>query len=500
MIQAGHSLGTSVLFLEVNEAERHFLEKLVGQGKLPAFARLLSEGAIVNTRVPGWNAKKDRSWREISPWIIWPSVYTGLAPEEHGIVGFGQDTSALRERCVWDVLDRAGIPIGIFGCLMSYPPRSTGSACFYVPETLADESECFPRSARPVQEFNLYAARNYSEGFGLKGAKALGLLLKATTVGVSLGTVARSVAQIPAEKLLGAHREPERAMLHSYLSFEVFHKLYRRHRPAYTAVHLNHTAYMLHRYWRAAEPQRFQDRLSETDQRFFASVEARKRYEQKFEHWIETSFRFSDRVLARMIDEVPDGGWILFGTGLGARPFDPCDEIHNPVVRLVRERELFDAIGLTDYTVLHQMNPDLTVNCANTAAAGAALEKVSALHVLPGESLFTAQQRGRQLFLELNMPRRSRAGGAPLRIRSSLNPAFQADFARHISEHWNNDQSTAHHNDAGLLIGWRKGHRVSSPHTSVAVTDIAPTVLSLYGIAPQAWHRPERAPIFQSSK
>jgi hypothetical protein len=498
MIQSVNPSRTSVVFLEVNEAERHFLEKLVGAGKLPAFARVLEEGAIVNTRIPDWDAKKEKSWRDISPWIIWPSVYTGLAPDKHGIVGFGQDTSKLRERCVWDVLDRAGIPIGIFGCLMSYPPRSTGAASFYVPESLADEAECFPRSARPVQEFNVYAARNYSEGFGLKGAKALGLLLRATSAGVSLGTVARTVAQIPAEKLLGPHREPERAMLHSYLSFEVFEKLYRKYRPAYTAVHLNHTAYMQHRYWRAAEPQRFRDELSETDQRFFGSVDERRSYERKFAHWIETSFAFSDRALARMIEAVPDGGWILFGTGLGVRPFDPCGEIHNPVVRLVRERELFDALGLTDYTVLHQMNPDVTVNLASEAAAAGALEQIRALEVLPGEPLFTAQQRGRQLFLELNMPRRSRANGAPLSIRSPLVPGFRADFARHISEHWNNDQSTAHHKDAGLLIAWRKGQRVTTPHTSISVTDIAPAILSLFGIAPQPWHRPEKLPVFQS--
>jgi hypothetical protein len=497
MIHPVHPRGTSVTFLEVNEAERHFLEKLVREGKLPAFQRALSEGVILNTRVPTWDAKRDKAWRDISPWIIWPSVYTGLAPDEHGIVGFGQDTSKLRERCIWDVLDRAGIPIGIFGCLMSYPPRSTGSASFYVPEALADAAECFPRSARPVQEFNVFAARNYSEGFGLKGAKALGLLLKATTAGVSLGTVARTVAQIPAEKLLGAHREPERAMLHSYLSFEVFQKLYRRYKPAYSAVHLNHTAYMQHRYWRAAEPQRFQDQLSETDQRFFRGVDERKSYETKFSKWIEKSFQFSDHVLAQMMDEVPDGGWILFGTGLGVRPFDPCGEIHNPVVRLVRERELFDAIGLVDYQVLHQMNPDVTVNCESAVAASAALEKVRALYVVDGEPLFTAQQRERQLFLELNMPKRSRSGGGALSIRSTLVPAFSADFARHISEHWNNDQSTAHHKDTGLLIAWCKGSRVESQHTSIPVTDIAPTILGLYGLPPQPWHRPEKVPAFR---
>jgi hypothetical protein len=40
--------------------------------------------------------------------------------------------------------------------------------------------------------------------------------------GVSLGTLARVVAQLPVEKLLGKTREPERAMLLSYLVFDAF--------------------------------------------------------------------------------------------------------------------------------------------------------------------------------------------------------------------------------------------------------------------------------------
>ena len=46
--------------------------------------------AFVSTRIPGWSFKDERSWREIMPWIIWPSVYTGLSASEHGILAFGQ--------------------------------------------------------------------------------------------------------------------------------------------------------------------------------------------------------------------------------------------------------------------------------------------------------------------------------------------------------------------------------------------------------------------------
>lgn len=485
-----------VLFLEINEAERHFLETYAGQGHLPAFRRALDEGVLLNTRIPGWDARKERAWRDISPWIIWPSVYTGLLPAEHGIVGFGQDTSSLRERCVWDVLDRQGVSTGIFGCLMSYPPRSHGAAKFYVPEALADSPECFPEEARPVQEFSVLAARNYSEGFGWNGVAVLRKLLRSMGAGVSAGTVAKTLLQIPAEKLVGAHKEPERAMLASYIGYEAFKELYARHQPQYAALHLNHVAYVQHRYWRAAEPNRFAEQLSETDRRFFDRVEQRKRYEQRFADWILKAFRYTDRVLGEMMASVPDDTLVLVGTGLGVRPFDPCSEIHNPVVRLVRERELFDAIGLSGYQVLHQMNPDVTVNFRDEDSAAQALEVLGGLYALDDEGLFAIQRRGKQLFLELNVPRGGLSGpGAKIRHRQR--PGWSVESRRHIAEHWNNDQSTSHHKDVGLLLAWCKGRRVTSEHKSIAVTDIAPTILAQFGIEPQPWHRPEKVPAFR---
>ena len=109
------------------------------------------------------------------------------------------------------------------------------------------------------------------------------------------------------------------------------------------AKQLAFVAYMQHRYWRAAEPGRFAAELSATDKRFFKTVPDRDRYEQRF----ATGSRSSSVpiVLGEILERVDDDG-ILVGTALGLRPLDPVSEIHNPVVRLVNERELFEAVGL----------------------------------------------------------------------------------------------------------------------------------------------------------
>ena len=168
----------SVLFLELNEAERYWIDKFVGAGKLPVFGRLFADGKCLTTSIPDFDPQADRAWRTITPWIIWPSVYTGMKPSEHGIIAFGQDTTPIQGRCVWDVLDKAGVSTGVFGSLLSFPPRNAGSARYYVPESLADDPDCFPEEARPVQEFSVFTSRNYSESFARQYYEATRLLLE----------------------------------------------------------------------------------------------------------------------------------------------------------------------------------------------------------------------------------------------------------------------------------------------------------------------------------
>lgn len=475
---------SSVLLVEVNEADAYFLEKFVAEGRLPTLAKILAAGARVDTYVDGWQDRGERSWREIMPWILWPTLYTGLTPAEHGLVAFGQDTSPLRGRCVWDVLAQHGVSTGVFGSLLSYPPRNQDSASFYVPESLADDASAFPASAEPVQKFLVTTARNYSESF-LRGAVEASLaLLDSRKSGVSAVTMARVLAQIPREKILGSHHEAERAMLQTYVARDAFESLYFSTLPRFATFHTNHVAYMQHRYWRAAEPSRFPRALSETDQRFFADEAARDRYEAKLSGSILRSFEYLDDFLASLLERLDERTLLLVATALGQRPIDPVDGCHNPVVRLKNEARFFDALGLRGYRVLHEMNPDLTVTFEETGEAERAVELCQSIHVLDGQRLFHVERRGNQCLLEFVMPR-----GLPRDRRQVLIHAGdkRLPFCDHVSEHGTNDQSTAQHHDGGYVLAYWKGGKLRAPRPRLRVEEVAPALLGLYGIEPAPW-------------
>ena len=88
------------------------------------------------------------------------------------------------------------------------------------------------------------------------------------------------------------------------------------------------------------------------------------------------------------------------------------------------------------------------------------------------------------------MPRRQHGETLPP-IRHATLTGFEAPFERHVHEHPTNDQSTAQHDEPGFLLAYSAGRQLEMVRPEIPVTDIAPTILSWFGIAPQPWmHEP----------
>ena len=469
-----------MIVLELNEADRHFLDRYASS--LPMFERMRREGALVTTRVPGFVPGEGRDWRAITPWIIWPTLYTGMLPEAHGVVAFGQDTSALQGRCVWDVLDAEGLSVGVMGSLLSWPPR--GRPAFYVPERLADDDACVPERLRPLQRFLVESSRGYSEDPGPLAAAARALdLARSVGAGVRPTTALRVLGQIPRELAVGAQEGAERAVLQADVVRDAFVALVRERSPDFACVHSNHVAYMQHRYWRAAEPGRFARGLSDTDARYFRSERDLVLWETRLSDRVRGAFVHADRTLAQLAELLDPEGVLVVVTALGQRPFDPVrGEIDNPVVRLERADELFDAAGIPPRTVKHQMNPDLSLTFDDEAGAILGQQRAAELSSR-GRPLFFVQRRGRQVFLELELPR------DPLTARVEDGRGLSIPLARHVALSPIPDQSTAQHRDEGVLLAWSPRRRLAARHAEIGVDEVAPTLLSFFGVGPRPWMR-----------
>ena len=109
--------------VEIGEKLGHRGADLVGQGRLPNFKRLMSEGAFgpLRSQEP-----------MLSP-LLWTTIATGKWPTEHGVLDFmiadpddpkKRVTVEGRNRqveAIWDVVGRYGSKVGVVGWLATHP-------------------------------------------------------------------------------------------------------------------------------------------------------------------------------------------------------------------------------------------------------------------------------------------------------------------------------------------------------------------------------------------
>src|ERR1044071_10218571 len=140
-----------VLLAEINEITWDLIDPWIEEGKLPTFARLKRDGA--------WGAPLSvDAPPQLDPWITWTTVYTGRTQDAHNVFFLQQPPDSIGAKRIWELCDEAGLSVGVYGSLCSWPPRNVKG--FYVPDTFAPDYATYPDELQAVQQLNLTYTRS----------------------------------------------------------------------------------------------------------------------------------------------------------------------------------------------------------------------------------------------------------------------------------------------------------------------------------------------------
>ncbi len=461
-----------MVVIELSAAEKHFLDKYVNEGQLPVFKQLLEAGKFIKTHVGSATAP-------LTPWTIWPSIYTGIKPDEHGIIGFGQTSQTLAERCIWHVLNRQQMTTGLFGSLMSAPVPQNPYTLFYVPGVLGASESCYPESLNVIQKFFVFIKKNnLKRAFGL-AIKLFFQLLISLIKGLPFLIAKVIILQMRVELLKGIPYYWDRALLRAKCQMDIFLALYKQYKPQFSTIHLEHIASAENLYWRAAEPEAFSDELGRLDNYYFDNVEARKIHELLFKDVILDSFKLADGFLAQLLSEVDDQTLLVIITGLGQKKRDPYHQIHKPEIRFYNLKKLLKAIDMTNCEVLMQANPNITLNFKDASDASLGAFNLSNLSVMGEYALFKVEQRGNQLFLEENLSPAMWVLGEDVWVENKSNEMIFPLFD-YIKISQLRDQHTADYSSEGWILFYGNTAGLITDRERVEVTDISPLLLSYF--------------------
>jgi hypothetical protein len=458
-----------VLLLEFNEITWTLVDPLIARGRLPNLARLRREGS--------WGAPVALEQPpHLDPWITWVTLHTGVGREVHGATVLEQETGSIAAPRSWEYVAAAGKSVGVFGSIGAYPPRPVDG--FMVPGPFAPGSETFPESLRPVQELN----RRYTQLHNRVGrapgpldmARELAGLVR---LGLRPSTIAAIGRQLAAERL-APHLAWRRAALQPRINFDLFARLYRRHRPDFATWHTNHAAHYMHHHWRAMDDRAFPGGSSPSEK-------------LKYGDAVVHGYEVCDRLLGKFLRLCDRDTVVVLASSMGQQPF--VSDLYpegKVAVRFRDVRRVLDIVGARGATdIVPMMLPQYNVRIRDAAERARVRDLLraarcqgavhaQAIGVEEAGELLTLTPRGLARHPQTDVE-------AEVGIRYFFPGAPGARAEGHaLDELFVCDVPTAKqgmHHPRGLVVFYGAGVRRQALD-QVSPLDLAPTMLSLLGV------------------
>jgi hypothetical protein len=459
-------MARSVILYELNEVPWEIVDLYISDRPSSHLATLVAEGLCRTT------VNEDPV--PLQPWRTWPTFHKSMYTAEHNSVDLGQDPSSFRGEALWDVVEAAGRPVGLFGPMQSWPCRRFRSGGFYVPDTFSRSSETEPRSLQRFQAFNLAMTAENSFAsdapIGFREPVLAGVDL--LTKGLTPMSAAEIVVHLAREKKDTRHKGA-RSVLQALPSFDLFWRLHKKHTPALSVFFTNHVAGMMHRYWGDGVPG-----YSEAHDYAVDRI---------YGQFVTRAMDLFDRQLGRIQSYVathPDTVLIV-AASMGQGPIEYL-EIRQTYV-LHDAARLISALALEGAEPGLAMYPRVSLRLPSPAAAEAAIEPITSVTSPLGPMFHDVRVHGTTISFEINyeyaandlpskVTYRPAGGGTPI-------DADVADLGVIVRSRPGGG-NTAYHVPEGMLLAWGGGISPDPSRQACSVLDAAPSILSLLGLPP----------------
>jgi hypothetical protein len=406
----------------------------------------------------------------VQPWRSWPTIHTGLPSSEHRSLRLGEDPAVFRGEPIWVTAESAGLPVGLFGVLQSWPPHKPHHGGFYVPDTFSLTDEAYPPSMRRFQRFNL--AMTKENAFSPSDMRTRDLVVAALDMlakGMTLRSSMLLAAQLINERRDSRHRAA-RSVFQALPSFDLYWRLHRRTRPALSIFFTNHVAGMMHRFWGD----------------LFDSYAAAEEYtaDPVYAQFILQALDIADRQVGRILHFVRANpqSVLIVASSIGQGPI-PYRHIGRTIV-LRDHAALCAALNLPPATPGLAMYPMYALTFGNEADAESVVGSLKSV-AIEGIPLFPLVERhGTSVTFRLNYDDGSQTEPEIVqRVRSG--PAAVAERVETLGlavEERTGGGNTAFHTPEGPFITWGAGISGDSGRRSFPAVHARDRILSLLGL------------------
>jgi hypothetical protein len=444
----------SVVLVEFNELSPPLMERFIAGGHLPNFRRFRDESQVYVT------AAEER-YPYLDPWIQWASVHSGLNFDKHGIERLNE-AHKLKHPYVWDLLSEASFRVWVCGSMsVRYDAGLNGAV---LPDPWTTEVKPRPTSLEPFFKFVQQNVLEYSnDKLPLSPGDYARFVAFMMTHGLSRETAWSIARQLTSERVTKAGRW-KRATLLDKLQFDVFRWYFQNERPRFSTFFSNSTAHFQHLYWRNMDPEVFQSKPTEAEQKEYKDA-------------ILYGYREMDALLGRFMELAGGSATLVFTTAISQQPCLSFEDVGGKHYYRPRDFGRFIAWfalppGTTHAPVMaHQFFLELPTE----EDAKVAQKRIASVRIL-GQQGIAAERQGRRVMVGCriwsDVPDDTIVAVEETKATTRFSELFYlVDGVK----------SGMHHPD-GLLWVRRpdRSHRVHED--KVALARIAPTVLDMFSL------------------
>ena len=354
-----------LIVYELNEVPLRIVHHYVARYPSSNFGKLLSFSHVYTTHC------SDQG--ELHPWTTWPTLHRGVPQKLHKIYSLNQDLSnSSNYPPIWEVLSSAGIKIGIYGSLHSYPyPGSSENISFYMPDTFAPEPTASSPSLTRLQKFNLRLSSSNKAVTGNIGiSDAINFVFLVLRNDISLSSAFSTILHLCWE-LLDPAIKARRSFVQSNILFNSYISHLRRAKPAFSTFFTNHVAGVMHRFWLDTFPEDYPEIKHRADARRASHIFA--------------AMDLADKQVGELYDFCSKNNadlWILSSMGQSA-----VEHINDDAELVISNFEKFlSVVNQDEIPVLRQpsMHPDLCMEFSSAKDKNKFLDSLASLRDLDG--------------------------------------------------------------------------------------------------------------------
>ncbi|MCY7290754.1 MAG: alkaline phosphatase family protein [Ferruginibacter sp.] len=358
-------MNQKVILLGLNELNFDYIEAYIQQGHLPNFKNLFIRYGFGQTT-------SEKSYELLEPWIQWVSIHTGKTYNEHKVFRLGDIVERQDLRQLWEIAQEKGLSVG---AISPFNARNNlKNDGFFVPDPWTQTTVTGEPVLQKMSQAVSNAVNNNANSSVSKGS-AIALLR-----GVLKYVPILRWPHYLAMGLKLKRKFTKSAILDNILG-DTFLTLWKKNQPDFSSLFLNAGAHIQHHYM-------FNSAIYNGNQK------NPDWYIPANEDPLLDILKEYDLLLGRIMKL---GCHMFVATGLHQKP-----HLHTTFYwRLKNHEEFLKLAGITSFkAVIPRMSRDFLIEC-NSNAEAATVQAVAESVTANGINVFTVDNRGTSLFVEL---------------------------------------------------------------------------------------------------